>query len=513
MLDHVPAADRRLHRAQHRGAQRPRRSGPPRHRAVLVADIPDDQQRLELRPDQRRLPPVHRAKPPPACGDQRSAYQPNAFYCPAGDFIAWDAQTLIPQLQSRLRAAAGRGRHGPRVRPRRAEPARHARTSPRSCWNSRPTASPERGLADVLAGRSTAFPNVTPAQLDNTLARHADAARPARHLCTEPAGAHGNAFDRIRAFQDGVQNRVPGPVRRTARTTCRSPRCRSPPRRRPRPAATCRTTQAVQLLAEDAAGRTGRAPIRDSAGQPWQTLRVEPFDTGVAAGVPGPRTPSAGGAAFYCPDGDFVAFDNERLGPELYQRIGDNAVGMLIGDLFARAAQDRRGASTQDRAGQLTVDCLAGSWTNDLLTARPDRAEHPAVARRPGRGRGRAARLRPGHRAERATAFDRIAAYRKACLGRLGRLHLIAVRHRGRCRRADAPRHHEHQHTAVRMPAASGHRPQCGPRPDAPQRPQWRRAGGPSAATRRAVTSVDGSPLLTTAGHFSSSSARPATSC
>jgi hypothetical protein len=39
---------------------------------------------------------------------------------------------------------------------------------------------------------------------------------------------------------------------------------------------------------------------------------------------------------------------------------------MLIGDLYARAAQHRRGQPTQGN-GQLTVDCLNGSWTNDLL--------------------------------------------------------------------------------------------------------------------------------------------------
>ncbi len=44
------------------------------------------------RPDQVR--------PPPDCGGQSAEYQPNAFYRPDGDFIAWDAQNLIPQLQN-----------------------------------------------------------------------------------------------------------------------------------------------------------------------------------------------------------------------------------------------------------------------------------------------------------------------------------------------------------------------------------------------------------------------------
>src|SRR4051812_33641490 len=44
--------------------------------------------------------PYTEADPPPACGGEAGSYQPNAFYCPDGDFIAWDAEKLIPQLQS-----------------------------------------------------------------------------------------------------------------------------------------------------------------------------------------------------------------------------------------------------------------------------------------------------------------------------------------------------------------------------------------------------------------------------
>src|SRR5690348_16777822 len=44
--------------------------------------------------------PYTEANPPPACGTEVGVYQPNAFYCPDGDFIAWDAEKLIPELQS-----------------------------------------------------------------------------------------------------------------------------------------------------------------------------------------------------------------------------------------------------------------------------------------------------------------------------------------------------------------------------------------------------------------------------
>jgi predicted metalloprotease len=44
--------------------------------------------------------PYTEMDPPPDCGGRPAEYQPNAFYCPDGDYIAWDAQNLIPQLQS-----------------------------------------------------------------------------------------------------------------------------------------------------------------------------------------------------------------------------------------------------------------------------------------------------------------------------------------------------------------------------------------------------------------------------
>src|SRR6185437_15171157 len=42
--------------------------------------------------------PYTRTNLPPPCGGEQPQYQPNAFYCPDGDYMAWDSQTLIPQL-------------------------------------------------------------------------------------------------------------------------------------------------------------------------------------------------------------------------------------------------------------------------------------------------------------------------------------------------------------------------------------------------------------------------------
>ena len=97
------------------------------------------------------------------------------------------------------------------------------------------------------------------------------------------------------------------------------------------------------------------------------------------------------------------------------QEFGDNAVGMLVGELYAQAAQERRGRSTQGKAGQLAVDCLAGTWTNDLLT----RTASDDLRLSPGDLDEAVAALLAFGRAtpqSGGSAFERIAAYRNGVL-------------------------------------------------------------------------------------------------
>lgn len=357
--------------------------------------------------------PYTERKLPPDCGGQPSQYQPNAFYCSAGDFIAWDAQTLIPQLESAygplLVGVVMAHEYGHAIQ------ARLGRTrEPTVVLEQQADCFAGAWLSDALKGRSPAFRDVTAAQLDNTIGGLL-MLRDQPGTSATADQAHGNAFDRVRALQDGVEQ---GPATCAGYSADNLP-VTEIPFLNPADAASggdLPYTDAVNLLANDAQDYWRRT-FPALSGQQWTDLPVQAFD---ASAPPACRQPdsSAGGRAFYCPDGDFVAFDNTGLGPTLYRRIGDNAVGMLLGDLFARAAQDRRGASTRDRAGQLAVDCLAGSWTNDLLT-------------RPGSGD---VRLSPGDldeavtallafgRAEEGsgpTAFDRISAYRKGVLSGL----------------------------------------------------------------------------------------------
>jgi predicted metalloprotease len=363
-----------------------------------------------FKPIQGGFHPYTETDPPPACGGEAGTYQPNAFYCPDGDFIAWDAQKLIPELQSDfgqlLVGVVLAHEYGHAVQTRLG-----VTDQPTVVLEQQADCFAGAWLADALAGHSTAFSGITPAQLDSTIAGLLQLRdQPGTSATTE--GAHGNAFDRVRALQDGVQHGA---------TKCAGYRADNLPvtevpftqEKDAQTGGNLPYDQAVSTISEDAAAYWSRT-YPQLAGQPWKTLPVKPFDT---ASPPPCKNPdaTAGGAAFYCPEGDFIAFDNEKLGPTLYQHAGDYAVGMLLGDLYARAAQHRRGAPTQDRAGQLAVDCLAGSWTYDLL----HRPANSGTTLSPGDlDEAVTALLAFGRATEGsgASGFERIAAFRKGAL-------------------------------------------------------------------------------------------------
>ncbi len=357
--------------------------------------------------------PYTKADPPPACGGQASSYEPNAFYCPTDDFIAWDAQQLIPQLQDQfgplLVGVVMAHEYGHAIQAR-VGPSRQ----PTVVLEQQADCYAGAWLADVLAGKSAAFKDVTAAQLDDSVAGMLTL-RDEPGVAAQSEGAHGNAFDRIRALQDGVEEGV---------ATCAGYNARNLPvtevpfssQEEAATGGDLAYDEAVNLLADDAQSYWQRTFPR-LAGAQWKDLPVQPFRAGEPPACEVPDA-SAEGRAFYCQSGDFVAFDSTELGPLLHQRIGDFAIGMLLGDLFARAAQNRRGEPTRTDQGQLTVDCLAGSWTNDLLTRDPDQTD---VRLSPGDlDEAVTALLQSGRASDKQnagpTAFDRIAAYREGVL-------------------------------------------------------------------------------------------------
>jgi predicted metalloprotease len=366
-----------------------------------------------FQPIQGGYHPYTQNSPPPACGGEEGVYQPNAFYCPAGDFIAWDAEQLIPQLQSKfgrlLVVLVFAHEYGHAVQYRL-----DVTDQPTVVLEQQADCYAGAWLADAMAGHSASFAGITPAQIDNALAGLLQL-RDQPGTSAKNEGAHGNAFDRIRALQDGVEN---GATKCAGYHAGNLPITEVPftQERDAESGGNLPYDQAVDTLVKDAEAYWAKA-YPQLAGEPWKPLTVQPFDPASAPACPNPDT-IADGAALYCPDGDFIAYDDQRL-QALYEQFGDNAVGLVVGDLYARAVQHRRGRSTEGSAGQLTVDCLNGSWTHDLLH-RDTQTEttqlspgdlDEAVAALLAFGRGTSG--------SGASGFDRIAAYRNGVLNGL----------------------------------------------------------------------------------------------
>ena len=74
----------------------------------------------------------------------------------------------------------------------------------------------------------------------------------------------------------------------------------------------------------------------------------------------------AQGNAFYCPQGDYIVYDDAMLIPMLTKEFGESAVGVVFAHEFGHAIQKRVGAlgpSTPTIYFEQQADCFAGAWT------------------------------------------------------------------------------------------------------------------------------------------------------
>jgi predicted metalloprotease len=146
--------------------------------------------------------------PPPPCVNRAADVADQAFYCPAADAVAWDADGLMPGLHERFGpvgvAVVIAHEVGHAVQSRLGVDAEQGRDPQRF-----PTILLE-SMADCYAGAALArFAEEPVAGLPLGL-QERDKAMQALVGFRDPLGvsagdesAHGNAFDRVSAFQDG----------------------------------------------------------------------------------------------------------------------------------------------------------------------------------------------------------------------------------------------------------------------------------------------------------------------
>jgi predicted metalloprotease len=73
------------------------------------------------------------------------------------------------------------------------------------------------------------------------------------------------------------------------------------------------------------------------------------------------------GNAFYCSDGDFVAWDVEQLVPRLEQRFGDFAVALVLAHEWGHVIQARTGSTISATVYlENQADCFAGAWAHHV---------------------------------------------------------------------------------------------------------------------------------------------------
>jgi len=308
---------------------------------------------------------------PPPCGNPPPDYSviaDNAFYCPENDLIAWDADSLIPQLASDFGkftvgiVFAHEFGHAIQFRAGATNVPTVVSEQQADCFAGAWT----RWIAD---GNSQSFA-VTETELDSSVAGMISISDLPGTAADDPL-AHGSGFDRISAFQDGYENTAQQCAGYTT----------DPP-----------NTVEIPFNAEEAQ-TGGNLPLEDfgpndedrgllslaeadlndfytvlfdqELGETFEPIAdlVVPTDPSEEVTCGG-ETLSGSELEFtsaYCADENIVLLDGQQLAPALNE-LGDFAVAAEVARLWARAAQLQLGIEGADKDVSLQADCLTGFW-------------------------------------------------------------------------------------------------------------------------------------------------------
>ncbi|GAY12371.1 neutral zinc metallopeptidase [Pseudonocardia sp. N23] len=318
--------------------------------------------------DVATIAPVHvddPSAPQPPCAAKAADLRGNAFYCPTADAVVWDADVLLPQLRERFGPAgvvvvlAHEFGHAVQTRigvddAQRTDPAAHP-TILLEAMSDCYAGAVIRHLVDATAAGGPVELPMGAAERDSALRALVTFRDPLGILAADTT-AHGNAFDRLSAVEDGYDS---GPTACAAMTLTNR-----------------EFTQRRFGSAADRA-RNGNLPldrllpaVAGNAGT-W-------FDGLVAArGVagwkaPGPRSvPGCTGAGdqgpvVFCGADGGVVTDLRAL-ETLQKRSGDFAGGTLLVSRYALAARGGAQLSTTGYDAGRSAVCLAGAWTAPLV--------------------------------------------------------------------------------------------------------------------------------------------------
>jgi predicted metalloprotease len=309
--------------------------------------------------DITRFLPVHARDRGVPCVSSAADVAGQAFYCPSADAVAWDADGLIPRV---MRADGPTG-----VLVVLAHEVGHAvqsRLGVDALQERQPSRYPTillEAMADCDAGVALAHFALSRPQGLALGAEERDQAMSALIAFKDPlgvqpgdSGAHGNAFDRVSAFQDGYVGSA---------TTCASMTTTNRPF----------TERAFGSRAD--AARRGDLPVDQlldavGADAPAAFARIA-----AGVGLSGWRPPllrttadrcavAAQGPAAWCPGSNAVVVDRAALA-RVVDGSGDFAAATLIAGRYGLAVLD---ALKQHATGAGAI-CMAGAYTGGLLSA------------------------------------------------------------------------------------------------------------------------------------------------
>ncbi|PWW55459.1 neutral zinc metallopeptidase [Actinokineospora spheciospongiae] len=302
--------------------------------------------------------------PKPPCADSPVDVEGNAFYCPTSDAIAWDRAALLPVLRERFGEAAVvlvlaheighavQARTGVGMEQRRADP------------QAFPTILIE-AMADCYAGSFVRWVadgkaphlSIEKERLDSALESLISFRDPIGTDQTD-GGAHGDAFDRVSAFQDGYDRGA----ELCAGMTVGNREFTLTGFTNADDAARGGNVEFDQIVGSITPGLdTYFGGLVTRSGKEWAKPEVK--------AVAGNPTCDGGeqGPVAYCATAGTIELDDRDDLPGIHGDIGDYATGTLLAGRYALAARAAVGKPLDGADAQRSVVCLTGSFTRSLF--------------------------------------------------------------------------------------------------------------------------------------------------
>ncbi len=327
-----------------------------------AATMPELYQVLYTRiPPDKIIPYTSKSKVP-RCGPAKVTYRDvagNAFYCNAGKFVAYDDENLFPQLEANYGdftiALTLAHEWGHAIQDQA------GLTGPTIALEQQADCFAGAWVRHVADGETTRL-SLRAGNLDSGLAgfltfRDPPGSNPSAK------GAHGSAFDRVGAFQEGYDS---GPQRCADFEN-------NPPE-----------LTDIPFTDPGDAGRGGDLPYRDvipataeDLDTYWSGLlsdyqsveHISAFDPDktlpVCDGQKLPRSQAVNGIA-YCGETRTIGYDRALL-PDVYQRSGDFGVAVVIAAEWAVAMQQDQNVTGDPKGLELQQTCFTGSWAGDVV--------------------------------------------------------------------------------------------------------------------------------------------------